>query len=145
MYLFSYLFAAALLMVSIFMMPKGPSQAEKKLDEDLRQYFFKQFRRRTTVCYLIGSIGIMIAIAPFVESIVIMIGIASFIHASVCLLIYWSVVLLLVAWIVGLAGIDMISTSNYYLILRDRQIVERRVLEEVARKRKEELKSESEE
>ena len=110
------------------MMPKGLSQEEKKLDEDLRQYFFKQFRRRTAVCYLIGSTGIMIAIAPSVPT-------------SVYLLVFWFVVLLLVLWIVGLAGIDVMSTSNYYLILRDRQIVERRVLEEMARQKKEDLEA----
>ena len=79
-------------------------------------YFFRQRRRRLNTNIIISIVGFA------------MLG-GSWIVKPLWFGIYWFCVVLLVFWIIVLAGVDFLATRAYYRNLRDTMLAERRSLE----------------
>jgi len=121
---------AFLLMVVAWLMHSHHEQTKKQVqrrddwDEKKKKYLRDQVDRRKKVTYTIVVIAVAILFSPFV------------LH-PVAFVIYWMLVLLMVGWMVLLAGIDIFATKSYLLSLRDQQIASRRALEEEVRRLRE--------
>jgi len=74
---------------------------EEDLDEEERRFRYAQFRRRMQTSGMIGVVGLLMLFSPLVES-------------PWANLIFWSVVVLLLVWMVLLAVADWMSTKAHY-------------------------------
>ena len=97
-------------------------------DPQKRGYLLAQVRRRKKVTYTLMLIAIAVLISPAIPH-------------NAAFIAYWAVVLLLVLWMVVLAGLDGFATKSYLLSLRDQRIASRRALEEEVKRLREENRS----
>jgi hypothetical protein len=87
------------------------------LEQEERAYRGRQFRRRMQASALIGVIGLAVLGGLWVEG-----------PPSEAL--YWCGVLLIVIWLVMLAGADAVSTQSYFRDVQKRRAQEHAALQE---------------
>jgi hypothetical protein len=92
------------------------SLAAARLDEQERLYHRRQFRRRMQASALIGAVGVAVVGGLWV-------------NGPPGEALYWFGVLLVVIWIVILAGFDAASTQSYFREAQRRQSAEHRELQ----------------
>ena len=90
---------------------------QRELSETDWSYLNTRRRRRLQTNIMISLVGVAIIVGIWIVE-PLWIG------------IYWCCVVLLVMWIILLAGVDFLATRTYYRQLRDQASVERQLLEQ---------------
>lgn len=80
------------------------------------KFAFEQYRRRMQTSVMLGLVGVLIFAGPWVT-------------APLAILLYWLGVIVLVLWIMLLAGADMLATRLYYAQLETEHHVKQFKLE----------------
>jgi flagellar basal body-associated protein FliL len=65
------------------------------------KFAFEQYRRRMQTSVMLGLVGVLILAGPWIT-------------APLAVLLYWLGVIVLIVWIVLLAGADMLATRMHY-------------------------------
>ena len=89
----------------------------KNLTEEDWNYLYRRRRRRLQTNIMISVVGIAMIVGIWIIE-------------PLWFGIYWCCVVLLVFWIIALAGVDVLATRSYYRQLRDNVAVERQLLEQ---------------
>jgi hypothetical protein len=90
------------------------------LEPEERDYRQRQFRRRMQCSSMLGILAIGIVVGRWMMSIP---------APPLVIFVYWSVVVLLVGWILLLALVDMWATKHYFDRLREHFLVEQAKLQ----------------
>lgn len=100
------------------------NRCAQDLSDEERDFWRRQFRRRTRASGLVVLLGVFVLMGPLLSS-------------PAMQLIYWTGALLAVAWLVILAVADVMSTREHLGRLREQFLTQRATLEaEVKRLRK---------
>ena len=86
-----------------------------------REFLLSQVRRRKKVTFILTLIAAAVLATPALPR-------------NIIFVIYWLPIIMLVLWLIVLAGIDGFAAKSYILSLRDQRIASRRALEEEAKR-----------
>ncbi len=117
---FFLLLAAAGLMV--WHVRAWRSARRQDLDEQELDFRQRQFRRRIQTSALLGVLAVGLFVGQFITG------------PQALVFIYWSVALLLVAWVALLAVVDALATKFHFERLREKYLVEQAKLQNEIRR-----------
>lgn len=100
-------------------------QQHQEWPDQKREFLLSQVRRRKKVTFILTLIAAAVLATPALPR-------------NIIFVIYWLPIIMLVLWLIVLAGIDGFAAKSYILSLRDQRIASRRALEEEAKRLREE-------